>query len=180
MLTINKEMKKEGFTHTLTSKRKSVCGFTIVEVIVVIAIVAVLTVIIFPSINNIRAKNRDAERVSDIATIQLALSFYKNKIGQYPMSLEELFDEGYITNETFLDPNGEPYTYVALNRGSGVCTYYHLGTTLEMASGQIDMADTFSSEVEPTTNNYSYCDDSITGSILTPPNLINRHYNVRP
>ena len=71
---------------------KNKFGFTVVEVLVVIGIIAVLTVIVFPAINNIRAKNRDAERIADISAIQLGLSLYYNQhtsLG-YPVDLNTL------------------------------------------------------------------------------------------
>ena len=123
-------------------------GFTIVEVLVVIGIIAILTVIIFPSISNIRAKNRDAEKVADISAIQLGLSLYKNQQdGVYPETLGDInFSPRYVPGESLLDPIGDPYTYVPLSREiNGKCTYYHLGTELELSTGQIDTADNFDS-----------------------------------
>jgi prepilin-type N-terminal cleavage/methylation domain-containing protein len=136
-------------------------GFTIVEVLVVIGIIAVLTVIIFPSISNIRAKNRDAEKVSDIAAIQLGLSLYKNQNpnGEYPKDIydADIFGK-YVTTDSLATPDGGRYTYVALTRDTK-CTYYHLGIQLELPSAQIDEADTFSSKEESISNGYSYCGD---------------------
>jgi prepilin-type N-terminal cleavage/methylation domain-containing protein len=142
-------------------------GFTIIEIIVVIGIIAVLTVIIFPSLNNIRKKNRDTERVSDIATIQLGLSMYYNQHqGSYPSSLEDSeFVPKYLTNETLHDPDGSLYTYVPLKRSGDKCTYYHLGAKLEMSSAQIDRADNFSSVDGDISNNYSYCGGYSEGGI---------------
>ena len=156
-------------------------GFTIVEVLVVIGIIAILTVIIFPSISNIRAKNRDAEKVSDIAAIQLGLSLYKNQQnGEYPKTLQALLDAKYITEDSFKTPAGEEYIYVPLTRDTK-CTYYHLGVQLELPSGQIDTADSFNSTPSAnntditTDGNYSYCGDNTDG--IAPGN---NYYNVHP
>lgn len=123
---------------------KSKRGFTIIEVLVVIGIIAILTVLIFPSIAQIRAKNRDAEKVADIAAIQLALSLYYNKNGEYPKDPQILKDNPrYLPDDSLISPNDEQYQYVPLKRGTGAtkCTYYHLGVILELQSAQIDPND---------------------------------------
>lgn len=156
-------------------------GFTVIEVLVVIGIIAVLTVIIFPSINNIRAKNRDAERVADISAIQLALSLYYNQHPTgYPESLTQDDFQSYITADSITPPNTDPayqYNYVALKTSnSGTkCTFYHLGTKLELPSAQIDTADTFNSQNLTALTAYKYCDDNNTG---IAPALT--QYNVHP
>ena len=139
-------------------------GFTVVEIIVVIGIIAILTVIVFPSISNIRAKNRDTERVADISAIQLALSLYYNKNGNYP-NADQLFlalVPTYTPADSLTPPNTDSryqYIYVPLKRGSsGNCTFYHLGTRLELSSGQIDQANSFSSsQSEGISDGYQYC-----------------------
>jgi prepilin-type N-terminal cleavage/methylation domain-containing protein len=144
-------------------RQKNLFGFTLIEVVIVIGIIGVLTVIIFPAINEIRAKNRDAEKVSDIAAIQLALSLYysQNSDLGYPTSLDGL-DSKYLPEESKISPNANLYVYVPLKRGEGTkCTYYHLGVELELPSAQIDTADNFSS-ANPDAGGkvdggYSYC-----------------------
>jgi len=158
-------------------------GFTIVEVMVVIGIIAVLTVIIFPALDNIRKKNRDAERVADIAAIQLGLALYKNQnqTGEYPKDIYDSNFTKYITADSLAGPSaGEKYKYVPLSRSvGGKCTYYHLGTTLELPSAQIDPADSFSSVGFNETTDYKYCDTDMTGidgSVNGNPLI----YDVRP
>ena len=161
-------------------------GFTIVEILVVIGIIAVLTVIIFPAINNIRAKNRDAERVADIATLQLGLSLYYSQhstsTGGYPITLQDLVST-YVPSDSLLGPDGKTYSYVPLRRATGPkCTYYHLGVQLEMTSAQIDMADNFDSkggESDHVINSggYYWCTSLPNGSGLAPGGT---NYNVHP
>lgn len=153
-----------------------------VEVLVVIGIIAILTVIIFPSISNIRAKNRDAERVSDIAAIQLGLALYKNQQnGVYPADIYASDFESYVTSDSLITPDGGKYKYVPLTRDtSGLikCTYYHLGIQLELPSAQIDGADDFdSSDKDNITNSYKWCGDDVTEGI---DGKAERIYHVRP
>jgi len=160
-------------------------GFTIIEILVVIGIIAVLTVIIFPSINNIRAKNRDAERVADLASIQLGLSMYYNQHSAYPANLNILTNSSptkYLTTDSITPPNSyDTYHYVPLTRYPNTrCTYYHLGTKLELPSAQIDTADTFNSVgLTQIVGSYYYCGDDQSG--IAPGNTPdNYHYNVHP
>ena len=162
-------------------------GFTLVEVVVVIAIMGILTVIIIPSLNNARSRNRDTERVADIGTIQLGLLNYYTKYGYYPTSLDSASTSinQYIVASAFLDPNNNPYTYVPLKRkDSTKCTYYHLGATLESQTGQVNNTDNFSTlgnssnQTNPlvNANNYVYC-GGYTGPGLGTSTL---NYNVHP
>ena len=162
------------------------------EVLVVIGIIAVLTAIIYPSLSDIKKKNRDTERVSDIAAIQLGLSLYKSQKPQnvYP---EYIYNSGtanpnfspkYVPADSLIGPDGQPYTYVPLARGtnSDKCTYYHLGNTLELGNAQIDTADTFNTYNlgnGANTEGYSYCTagSGYSGSGLAPGG---NNYNVHP
>lgn len=59
-------------------------GFTLGELLVTIAIIALLSTIVLASMSEARKKARDKQRVSDIAQIQLALRLYKDANGEYP------------------------------------------------------------------------------------------------
>lgn len=59
-------------------------GFTLIELLVVIAIIAIMTGIIVTSLVSSKSKSRDAERVSDVNQIQLALEQFFDRCGQYP------------------------------------------------------------------------------------------------
>lgn len=59
-------------------------GFTFVEVLVVVSVIAVLAAIIFAGMSEVRKKARDAERKSDLKLLQAAVELYKNENGQYP------------------------------------------------------------------------------------------------
>src|SRR3989338_11439327 len=61
-------------------------GFTLIELLVVISVISLLASIIFASLNDARAKARDARRKSDIHQFQLALEYYLDTNGIYPAS----------------------------------------------------------------------------------------------
>jgi type II secretion system protein G len=137
-------------------------GFTIVEIIVVIGIIALLTAVILPSLTNIKKKNKDTERISDISAIQLALSVYRSKMGEYPTSTDPLT----VPAEALVPPEGGTYMYVPLKKTGTKCTYYHLGAKLELANEQVDKNDkvvsaTTTPMYTPTRSlvpPYTYCD----------------------
>jgi general secretion pathway protein G len=66
--------------------RKAGAGFTIIELIVVVAIIAILAVIVFVNVNGYMAKGRDARRVADLNMIAKALEMYRADNGKYPPS----------------------------------------------------------------------------------------------
>lgn len=63
---------------------KKVRGFTLIELLIVIAIIGILSSVVLASLNNARAKARDATRLSDMHQLQLALELYNVTNGQYP------------------------------------------------------------------------------------------------
>ncbi len=65
-------------------------GFTLIELMVVIAIIGLLASIITVSLVSSKVKGRDAKRVADIRTLQLALETFYNDNGTYPLTLQSL------------------------------------------------------------------------------------------
>ena len=82
-------------------------GFTLVEMLVVIAIIAILTGIIMTNLVGSKAKSRDAKRASDLAQIQLAIEQFFDRCGQYPSSLDTSAGGVGICPD---DANGSPIT----------------------------------------------------------------------
>lgn len=58
-------------------------GFTLIELLVVVAIISLLSSVVFASLNTAREKARDARRKVDLKQIQTALELYYNKCGTY-------------------------------------------------------------------------------------------------
>lgn len=61
-------------------------GFTLIELLLVIAIIGILSMIVYAALSAGRSKARDAKRAEDIKTIKAALEVYQNTYGYYPAS----------------------------------------------------------------------------------------------
>ena len=81
-------------------------GFTLLEIIVTVAIVGILSGIAYPLYTEYVEKARIAKACVDIQNISVAISRYYSESQSYPESLNEV---GYAT---LLDPWGNPYQYL--------------------------------------------------------------------
>lgn len=61
-------------------------GFTIVELLIVIVVIAILATISIVAYRGIQGRARDSQRLQDMATITKALELYKIQTGEYPES----------------------------------------------------------------------------------------------
>ncbi|MBX4209333.1 prepilin-type N-terminal cleavage/methylation domain-containing protein [Candidatus Parcubacteria bacterium] len=89
-------------------KRK---GFTLVEMLIVLAIVGVLTSVAIASISASRIKARDTKRISDMKEVQLGLALYYDVNRAYPADLTTLVTQKYIPSLP-VDPAGTAYEYL--------------------------------------------------------------------
>ncbi len=70
--------------HTPTRRRR---GFTIVELLVTIAIIAILSATVLAAVTTSRQKARDAKRVSEMSSIRKALELYQQDKLSYPQTI---------------------------------------------------------------------------------------------
>ena len=61
-------------------------AFSLIELMIVIAIIGILTAAIMVNFSSAKAKSRDGKRISDLGNIQLALAQYFDRCRQYPDS----------------------------------------------------------------------------------------------
>lgn len=111
-------------------------GFTVMELLVVMAIMGILYTVVMSSVGDSRSKGRDSKRIADISLIQLILEKYYDEEHKYPSSLDELFAQDSSFSKK--DPQDIDYKYTTLNSdktscdsSSSKCQSYHLGATLE-------------------------------------------------
>lgn len=93
MPVFSNDMSKRPFSHQGFSKKNS-GGFTVIELLIVFAIIGLLAAIIYISLSDARARGRDAKRLAELDGLRKALEAYYNEHGQYPeainwISLEE-------------------------------------------------------------------------------------------
>lgn len=60
-------------------------GFTIVELLIVIVVIGILAAITIVAYNGIQQRGRDAQRKSDVASLQKVLELYHADRGGYPI-----------------------------------------------------------------------------------------------
>jgi general secretion pathway protein G len=88
-----------------SSSRKS--GFTVIEMMLTVAIVAVLAVIANGSYAKYRERTQTLQAVSDIGSLEPLIGGYALDHNGYPDSLAD------IARDTMKDPWGNPYRYLS-------------------------------------------------------------------
>jgi prepilin-type N-terminal cleavage/methylation domain-containing protein len=63
------------------NKRK---GFTLIEILIVVAIIAILASVVLVGLGPTQQAGRDARRISDLSEVQNGLELYYNECGYYP------------------------------------------------------------------------------------------------
>jgi|SRR3989344_5928440 len=130
-------------------------GFTLIELLVVVAIISLLSSIVLASLNSARMKGRNAKRMLELHTVELALDQYFLANGNYPdgdndgCSGWDIGNKDYpflngkmpgILNDAPRDPtktgNCDGYHYFHYGVGYSGCPaswgrFYILGTYLE-------------------------------------------------
>lgn len=121
-------------------KSKKHSGFTLYEILVVLAIVILLLAIVINSASASKSKARDARRVDNIKTIQSAIENYFASCFSFPADLAALQVSAPVGCPSYTpsllslptDPQGASYGYYVDAPLTG--KRYHLCATLENAS----------------------------------------------
>lgn len=93
------------------SKKSGNAGFTLMELLVVTAIISLLSSLVLASLSQVRASARDAQRVHDFQQLQTAMELFLDENDAYPGSG---FQDGQIsenckTNQLYNDLIGDGY-----------------------------------------------------------------------
>ena len=121
-------------------------GFTLIEILVVMAIIAMLAVMVAPNLFNQQAgAMRDVAR-TEISTLEAALDIYRLDVGEYPDSLDGLIEDDtdraswngpYLRRGVPTDPWDNEYVYEGNGREFTLLSYGADG----MSGGEEDDAD---------------------------------------
>lgn len=126
-------------------------GFTLVELLIVVAIIGVLATLLMVNFVGVRQRARDAQRKSDLRQIQSALEIYRSDNNSYPVSIPGCGATFSANGTTYMqkvpcDPlNASPYIYTYVPGGGN--TTYSLYACLENVNDS----------QKDTTNNSTYC-----------------------
>ena len=94
-------------------------GFTLIEMLVVVAIIGLLSSVVVIGLKGARERSRDARRIADVSEIQNSLEIAYTSASGYPTSIPSVAPQ--------TDPQGNTYKFAATNGNFG----YMLGTCLE-------------------------------------------------
>ena len=124
----------------MLQQQKAKKGFTIIEVVLVLAIAGLIFLMVFLALPNLQRSQRDTQRRDDLARLQTAITNYQsNNRGKLPGTGSDDVTKAYntfidnylrVNSDTFDDPDGQPYTVAS------VCTAFKEG-----ASGNDPCAD---------------------------------------
>lgn len=96
--------------------KRSVAGFTIVELSVVIVVVGILAVMVIFSVGSWRTKVATSEVLSDLNGVKTAMGNARNFGNGYPSSLPTTFAESKNVSVSFGSSNGKTYCVDASSR----------------------------------------------------------------
>jgi len=116
-------------------------GFTLIELMIVVAIIGILTAIAFPLYANIQARARVAKAQADARTLASAVVVYSAHAGALPAALADLSSAVVVNGVSagpFITPLPTPptgwgaYTYATAANGSFSITTTGDGTTVSV------------------------------------------------
>lgn len=104
-------------------------GFSLIEVIIVVAVISVLAAVAVPVVDLVQSRARTEATLRELEAYREALEGYFQDHLRFPESLAVLVDEGYITggfhpDGATRDAWGTPYLY---RRGTNEVMVYSLG-----------------------------------------------------
>jgi len=76
--------------------RRSQGGFTLIELIIVIALIGILSTLVIPNLRQTPTRAKEAVLKADLHTFRDVIDQYFADRGHYPEDLQDLVDHGYL------------------------------------------------------------------------------------
>ena len=95
----------------MLNKLRGNAGFTLLEVLAVVALLGVLGAMLLPSLDSAAGRAKNARLESDLATVDNAILLYKMDKGTCPDALADLVDEYIAKGKEFKDATGTELSY---------------------------------------------------------------------
>ena len=93
-------------------------GFTLLEVVAVVAMIGVLASFLLPSVETYINRSHDMKLTSDLSVIDSAIMLYRMDQGGYPASLKVLQPD-YLQRQELTDVGRNPLVYSVDAAGKG-------------------------------------------------------------
>lgn len=142
--------------NTLVKKEK---GFTIIEVVLVLAIAGLIFLVVFLALPALQRSQRDNQRRSDIGRAVAAVqSWQSNKNGQSPTATELATASSFITpyltsgGASFSDPSGGDYSFNSVTTLATARTSSRDGANATWSSGKLYFVKGTTCDGTPKTN----------------------------
>lgn len=123
----------------LNSFLKEKQGFTLIEIVAVLAIIGVMAVMLVPSIDIASNRTKDTKMLSDLVTIDSALKLYQFENGSLPESIDVLKGE-YIPSKDYKDAKNNPFAYTKVDASSYTLTGEKTNSDIVKADGTKETA----------------------------------------
>lgn len=111
------------------SQKNNQKGFTIIEVVLVLAIAALIFLMVFIALPALQRSQRDTQRKSDVSRLQTAIQNAQSSNRNALPTLDDDFIDSYmkVGGETFNDPDGTPYAFTQNSTDGYVPTSFTSG-----------------------------------------------------
>lgn len=125
-------------------------GFSLVELLVVISIIAIISAFTLPNFMGARDKAKDSARIADMASIKSALRLYYNDYQSYPASIGTSMT-AYMPS--ILNLGYTSFVYTQTNNGDG----FLIKLKLESSQGDDDINSQIKCGVGATEGWFAVC-----------------------
>lgn len=107
-------------------------GFTLPEVLVTVAIVAILAAVVVPTVTNQISKGDDSNLTSNVASLRTGITAFVSDVRKFPSRLQHLLTQPVATDD---DVTGGDYGALAVGRWRGP---YQTGSLAAAAANATD------------------------------------------